>query len=55
LDGFVDAVACGRLVLANPDLPERLSRRGPLNVPDTKSFCGGDARGDIDYPEWAES
>ncbi len=54
-DGSADAVAYGRLFLANPDLPTRLSRRGPLNVPDTKSFYGGDERGYIDYPEWAKS
>ena len=51
--GSADAVAYGRLFLANPDLPTRLRRRGPLNVPDTKSFYGGDERGYIDYPEWA--
>lgn len=50
-----DAVAYGRLFLANPDLPTRLSRGGPLNVPDTKSFYGGKERGYIDYPEWAAS
>jgi N-ethylmaleimide reductase len=50
-DGSADAVAYGRLFLANPDLPTRLSRRGPLNVPDTNSFYGGDERGYIDYPE----
>jgi N-ethylmaleimide reductase len=54
-NGTADAVAYGRLFLANPDLPTRLSRRGPLNVPDTKSFYGGDERGYIDYPEWAQS
>jgi len=53
-DGTADAVAYGRQFLANPDLPARLSRRGPLNVPDTKSFYGGDERGYIDYPQWAE-
>lgn len=53
-DGSADAVAYGRLFLANPDLPMRLSRRGPMNVPDTKSFYGGDERGYIDYPEWAK-
>ena len=40
---------------ANPDLPTRLSRRGPLNVPDTASFYGGDERGYTDYPELAKS
>ena len=54
-EGSADAVAYGRLFLANPDLPTRLSRRGPLNVPDTKSFYGGDERGYIDYPEWTKS
>ena len=54
-EGSADAVAYGRLFLANPDLPTRLSRRGPLNVPDTASFYGGDERGYIDYPEWAKS
>jgi N-ethylmaleimide reductase len=49
-DGSADAVAYGRLFIANPDLPKRLSRRGPLNVPDTGSFYGGDERGYIDYP-----
>jgi N-ethylmaleimide reductase len=54
-DGSADAVAYGRLFLTNPDLPTRLSRRGPLNAPDTKSFYGGDDRGYIDYPEWIKS
>ena len=54
-EGSADAVAYGRLFLANPDLPTRLSRRGPLNAPDTKSFYGGDERGYIDYPEWTQS
>ena len=54
-DGSADAAAYGRLFLANPDLPARLSRRGPLNLPDTKTFYGGDERGYIDYPAWAKS
>jgi N-ethylmaleimide reductase len=53
-DGSADAVAYGRLFLANPDLPTRLSRRGPSNVPDTKSFYGDDERGYVDYPERAK-
>jgi N-ethylmaleimide reductase len=52
-DASADAVAYGRLFLANPDLPKRLRHRGPLNAPDTKSFYGGDERGYIDYPAWA--
>ncbi len=54
-EGSADAVAYGRLFLANPDLPTRLRRRRPLNVPDTASFYGGDERGYTDYPEWAKS
>jgi len=54
-DGSADAIAYGRLFIANPDLPTRLSRRGPLDAPDTGSFYGGDERGYIDYPTWAES
>ncbi|HTP67456.1 MAG TPA: hypothetical protein VMJ35_00995 [Dongiaceae bacterium] len=53
--GAADAVAYGRLFLANPDLPARLSRRGPLNVADAASFYGGDERGYIEYPEWTNS
>lgn len=54
-DGSTDAVAYGRLFLANPDLPTRLNHRGPLNEPDTGSFYGGSERGYIDYPEWVKS
>ncbi len=50
-----DAVAYGRLFLANPDLPARLRQRSPLTAPDTKTFYGGDERGYIDYPTWAGS
>jgi N-ethylmaleimide reductase len=32
------------------DLPERLRRGLPLNRYDRSTFCGGDARGYIDYP-----
>jgi hypothetical protein len=37
------------------DLPARLSRRGPLNVPDTASFYGGGERCYTDCPEWVEN
>jgi len=49
-----DAVAYGRLFLANPDLPKRLQHGGPLNAPDPKSFYGGTELGYIDYPNWTE-
>ena len=51
-DGAADAVAYGRLFLANPDLPARFRRCGPLNVPDKATFYGGDEHGYVDYPVW---
>jgi N-ethylmaleimide reductase len=48
--GLADLVSFGHLFLANPDLPERLSERAPLNTPDRDTFYGGDARGYTDYP-----
>lgn len=51
--GDVDAVAFGRLFIANPDLPERFRLGAPLNRYDRTTFYGGDARGYIDYPALA--
>lgn len=48
--GMADAVAFGRLFIANPDLPERFRRGAPLNAYDRGTFYGGGARGYIDYP-----
>jgi N-ethylmaleimide reductase len=48
--GHADAVAFGRLFIANPDLPERFRRGAPLNRYDRSTFYGGDARGYTDYP-----
>ncbi|GAC1552159.1 MAG: alkene reductase [Vulcanimicrobiaceae bacterium] len=48
--GRADAVAFGRLYIANPDLVERLRENAPLNAPIEDAFYGGDARGYIDYP-----
>jgi N-ethylmaleimide reductase len=48
--GHVDAVAFGRLFIANPDLPERIRRGAGFNRYDRTTFYGGDARGYIDYP-----
>jgi N-ethylmaleimide reductase len=45
-----DAIAFGRLFIANPDLPERLRRDAPLNRYDRSTFYGGDAKGYTDYP-----
>ncbi|MBW3559205.1 MAG: alkene reductase [Proteobacteria bacterium] len=48
--GRTDAVAFGRLFIANPDLPERLRRGAPLNDYDRSTFYGGGERGYTDYP-----
>jgi N-ethylmaleimide reductase len=45
-----DAIAFGRLFIANPDLPERLRTGAALNAYDRQTFYGGDAKGYIDYP-----
>ncbi len=45
-----DAVAFGRLFIANPDLPERLRMNQPLNHYDRQTFYGGDEKGYTDYP-----
>jgi N-ethylmaleimide reductase len=52
--GHVDAVAFGRLFIANPDLPLRLQNDAPLNPYDRSTFYGGDARGYTDYPTLEE-
>jgi len=48
--GHTDAVAFGRLFIANPDLPERLRLDAPLNAYDRATFYGGEAEGYTDYP-----
>jgi N-ethylmaleimide reductase len=45
----VDAVAFGRLFIANPDLVERIQQNQPLNPPDRSTFYGGGAHGYTDY------
>lgn len=50
-----DAVAVGRLVLANPDLVERWQGRHPENVPDPATFYAAGAEGYTDYPTLALS
>ena len=48
--GHAEAVAYGRLFLANPDLPRRLQLGAALNEPDPTTFYGGDAAGYTSYP-----
>ncbi len=47
--GYADAVAFGRLFIANPDLPERFRRNAPLNEPNRATFYGGTEAGYTDY------
>ena len=49
-EGLADAVAFGRIFIANPDLPERLRNAAPLNVYDRSTFYGGTEKGYTDYP-----
>lgn len=49
-EGRADAIAFGRLFIANPDLPERFLRAAPLNRYDRSTFYGGGAGGYVDYP-----
>jgi 2,4-dienoyl-CoA reductase-like NADH-dependent reductase (Old Yellow Enzyme family) len=48
--GKADAIAFGKLFIANSDLPERFKAGAPLNTPDPASFYGGDQKGYTDYP-----
>jgi N-ethylmaleimide reductase len=54
-EGRADAIAFGRLFIANPDLPERFRRDAALNRYDRPTFYGGDARGYTDYPALSEA
>jgi 2,4-dienoyl-CoA reductase-like NADH-dependent reductase (Old Yellow Enzyme family) len=49
-DGVADAVAFGKLFIANPDLPKRFATGAPLNPWDTTTFYSGGAQGYTDYP-----
>jgi 2,4-dienoyl-CoA reductase-like NADH-dependent reductase (Old Yellow Enzyme family) len=49
-EGRADAVAYGKLFIANPDLPERFAQNAPLNAPVPSTFYSHGAEGYIDYP-----
>ncbi len=53
--GDADAVAFGKLFIANPDLPERLARGLPLNTPDPATFYAPGPHGYTDYPALAKA
>ena len=52
--GVADAVAWGRLYIANPDLVERFRRDAPLNTPNPRTFYVPGPEGYIDYPSLDE-
>jgi len=45
-----DAVAFGKLFIANPDLPARFKTNAALNTPDPSTFYSSGAEGYTDYP-----
>jgi 2,4-dienoyl-CoA reductase-like NADH-dependent reductase (Old Yellow Enzyme family) len=49
-EGAADAVAFGKLFIANPDLPKRFAEHAPLNPWNTATFYSGGAEGYCDYP-----
>jgi 2,4-dienoyl-CoA reductase-like NADH-dependent reductase (Old Yellow Enzyme family) len=51
--GDADAVAFGKLFIANPDLPKRFALNAPLNAPDSNTFYGQGPKGYTDYPALA--
>jgi 2,4-dienoyl-CoA reductase-like NADH-dependent reductase (Old Yellow Enzyme family) len=51
--GMVDAVAFGKLAIANPDLPQRFAEGAPLNEWNGATFYAGGESGYIDYPALA--
>ncbi|HQT64547.1 MAG: alkene reductase [Acidocella sp. 20-57-95] len=48
--GEADAVAWGKLFIANPDLVERFRTNAPLNEPNPSTFYAEGATGYTDYP-----
>jgi 2,4-dienoyl-CoA reductase-like NADH-dependent reductase (Old Yellow Enzyme family) len=52
-DGVADAVAFGKLIIANPDLVERFRTHAPLNQWDAATFYGSGPKGYTDYPALA--
>jgi len=48
--GKADAVAFGKLAIANPDLVERFRQGAELNEPNPKTFYASGPEGYIDYP-----
>jgi 2,4-dienoyl-CoA reductase-like NADH-dependent reductase (Old Yellow Enzyme family) len=53
--GHADAVAFGKLFIANPDLPARFLAGAALNAPRPETFYAGGATGYTDYPTAGEA
>jgi 2,4-dienoyl-CoA reductase-like NADH-dependent reductase (Old Yellow Enzyme family) len=53
--GEADAVAFGKLFIANPDLPRRFALHAPLNTPVPETFYGPGPEGYTDYPALGSS
>jgi N-ethylmaleimide reductase len=53
--GMADAVAFGRMFIANPDLSERIRTGAPLNPFDRSTAYGGGPHGYTDYPKLHEA
>jgi 2,4-dienoyl-CoA reductase-like NADH-dependent reductase (Old Yellow Enzyme family) len=49
-EGKADAVAFGKLFIANPDLPARFARNATLNRPNAATFYAPGPEGYTDYP-----
>ncbi len=49
-EGSADAVAYGKLFIANPDLPARFAQQAKLNTPIPATFYAPGAQGYTDYP-----
>jgi 2,4-dienoyl-CoA reductase-like NADH-dependent reductase (Old Yellow Enzyme family) len=49
-EGKADAVAYGKLFIANPDLPARFAQQSALNTPVPSTFYAQSAQGYTDYP-----
>ena len=52
--GHADAIAFGRIFIANPDLPRRLQYGFPLTPYNRATFYGGEEAGYTDYPVYDE-
>src|SRR5262249_9693008 len=53
--GEADAVAVGKLFIANPALPKRFGLGARLNTPDPSTFYGPGPRGYTDYPAFDDN